>query len=269
MRSFFGAAVASFVRYVAMTALVVAWMVPPGVGHATELMISVAASLADVVHDLKPVFEASHESMTLRFNVGSSGTLQQQIRRGAPVDVFIAASLEPVIHLHDQGAIASESVRHLATNRLVLIVPVGDDDAGETDWTYLMSGEVKRIAIGNPEHVPAGTYARQALTSLGLWELLSSKLVVAEDVRQVLHYVRIRAVDAGVVYATDAATTPGVKVIAEAPAGSHVPIVYPVARTQSSRYPKEADALIEFLFTDEARDVFARHGFGNPESLSE
>ena len=98
-----------------------------------------------------------------------------------------------------------------------------------------------------------------------MWEAILPKLVFAEDVRQVLHYVRTGAVDAGVVYATDAATSTGVQVVAEAPAGSHGPVIYPVARVQGSRHPQLADAFIAFLFTQEAREILARYGFSPVE----
>ena len=249
----------------------------------TDLLVSVAASLKDVADELRPLFEDLHPDVRLQFNFGSSGALAQQIMRGAPVDVFLSAAEWPIVGLRDRGLVDPETVKHVAANRLVLIVPqrqgrsvegsAEESRSAVTDWTILGANSVKTIAIGNPNHVPAGIYARQTLTSLGLWDLVQSKLVLGEDVRQVLQYVRLGAGDAGVVYATDVAAmaegTTGIRVVAEAPVGSHLPIVYTVARIRSSAQPASqpaaADALIEFLFTPEAWAVFARHGFSDVE----
>src|SRR5690606_36172960 len=131
---------------------------------------------------------------------------QQQIERGAPVDVFIAAAEAPVEQLVRRGFIAQSAVRHVAANRLVLIVPARPGAAFVHGWKDLRGERVRRVGIGNPDHVPAGAYAKQALEFLGLWNELRPKLVMGEDVRQVLQYVRLGAVDAGIVYATDAAS---------------------------------------------------------------
>ena len=227
-----------------------------------ELVVSVAASLKDVALELKPLFEAKHPDVTLLYNFGSSGALERQIERGAPVDVFLSAAEDPVARLAGRGLVAPESIRYVASNRLVLIAPARGRANAPAGWKSLAEAAVRSVAVGNPGHVPAGMYARQVLDFLGLWASLQPKLVTTEDVRQALHYVRIGAVDAGVVYATDAASAPEVRVVAEAPPGSHAPILYPAARIQTSRHPREADAFVEYLFTDEAREVFARHGFG-------
>lgn len=249
----------------------------------TDLLVSVAASLKDVADELRPLFEDLHPDVRLQFNFGSSGALAQQIMRGAPVDVFLSAAEWPIVDLRDRGLVDPETVKHVAANRLVLIVPqrqgrsvegsAEESRSAVTDWTILGANSVKTIAIGNPDHVPAGIFARQTLTSLRLWDLVQSKLVLGEDVRQVLQYVRLGAVDAGVVYATDVASmaqgTTGIRVVAEAPVGSHLPIVYTVARIRTSGQPAgqaaAADSWIEFLFTPEARAVFARHGFSDVE----
>lgn len=230
-----------------------------------ELIVSVAASMTDVAQELKPLFEEAHPGVKVLFNFGSSGALQRQIEHGAPVDVFLSAAIEPVERLLKQGHVVPGSVRYVAGNRLVLIRPAAGAASSVDGWTSLADRAVRSVAIGNPHHVPAGIYGREALEALGLWEAILPKLVFAEDVRQVLHYVRTGAVDAGVVYATDAATSTGVQVVAEAPAGSHGPVIYPVARVQGSRHPQLADAFIAFLFTQEAREILARYGFSPVE----
>ena len=228
---------------------------------AVELVVSVAASLTDAISEVKPRFEAAHPNVRLVLNSGSSGALQQQIERGAPVDAFISAAEDPVNRLVERGFLDQSAVRLVAANRLVLVVPALSNAVAVGDWADLTSARVQRVAIGNPDHVPAGLYAKQTLEFLGLWDQLRPKLVMGEDVRQALQYVRLGAVDAGIVYSTDAAAAPEVAVVAEAPVGSHAPIVYPAAPIQTSRRLKEAEAFVEFLFSDEARQVLKRHGF--------
>ncbi len=231
----------------------------------TELLVSVAASMTDVALEIKPLFEAAHPGATVLFNFGSSGALQQQIARGAPVDVFISAAEEPVARLMARGHVVPESLRRVASNRLVLVGPAGERAEAPLKWMDLTDDAIKRVAIGNPQHVPAGVYARETLQSLKVWESLASKLVLAEDVRQVLHYVQIGAVDVGIVYATDAASSSAVEVIATAPDGTHSPIIYPLVKVGASRHSREADAFVDFLFTQEAQEVLARNGFAAPK----
>ncbi len=221
--------------------------------------------MTDVAQELKPLFEEAHPGVQVLFNFGSSGALQRQIEHGAPVDVFLSAAIEPVERLLKQGHVAPGSVRYVAGNRLVLIRPAAGAASSVDGWTSLADRAVRSVAIGNPHHVPAGIYGREALEALGLWEAILPKLVFAEDVRQVLHYVRTGAVDAGVVYATDAATSTGVQVVAEAPAGSHGPVIYPVARARFPPSSTGGPRSIAFLFTQEAREILARYGFSPVE----
>lgn len=232
---------------------------------AVELIVSVPASLTDAVTEIQPHFEAAFPDVKLRLNFGSSGALQQQIEHGAPVDVFISAADAPVNQLIERGLIAESSVRPVAANRLVLISPAHRSAVAIDDWADLQSERVRRVAVGDPQHVPAGIYARETLESLALWDPLQPRFVLGEDVRQVLQYVRLGAVDAGIVYSTDAASAPLVKVVAAAPVGSHHPIIYPAAPIQTSRHPEEAHAFVEFLLSEAARQVFSKHGFSPVE----
>ena len=264
---------------------------PAALAAPAELVVSAAASLADAVAAIKPHFEAAYPGIRLVINTGSSGALQQQIERGAPVDAFIAAAEGPVEQLVQKGFIEPGDVRYIAGNRLVLIRPedparpaggqaaaggatsarsatsAGSPALGNSalalvnDWQDLATARVRRVAIGNPEHVPAGIYGKQVLESLGLWESVRRKLVMGEDVRQVLQYVRIGAVDAGIVYATEAASAPDVAVVAEAPPGSHTPVVYPAAPIRSSRRLSEARAFVDFFLSDTAQRILAEYGF--------
>lgn len=226
-----------------------------------ELVVSTAASLADALKELQPAFEAEHRGVKLRFNAGSSGALQQQIEQGAPTDLFISAATGPMESLVQKGLVEQGAVRTLATNQVVLI----RSKAGEAvvqRWEDLAGDQVKRIALGNPQHVPAGQYGRAVLEKLNLWSIAQQRLVLGEDVRQVLHYVESGDVQAGLVYRTDAATSQKVVVVAEAPAGSHSPVLYPMSVLKESRHQALATALADFLLSEKGRQVLARHGFG-------
>ncbi|HAP31799.1 MAG TPA: molybdate ABC transporter substrate-binding protein [Firmicutes bacterium] len=225
-----------------------------------ELTISAAASITDVLEELKLYYEEKSVH-TLVMNYGSSGALQQQIEQGAPADVFISAAERQMNALQEQGLIYTESRVDLLENDVVLIVPAARADKGIQNFASLAGEAVRLLAIGNPESVPAGRYAKEALSSLGLWETLEQKLVLAKDVRQVLAYVETGNVDAGIVYKTDALTSTAVKVVDTAPAGSHVPVIYPAAIVANSGKRLAAEDFMAFLQSDQAEEIFEKHGF--------
>lgn len=234
-----------------------------GAAQPVELLVSSAASLQDALREAAAEFVRKHPEIKVRFNFGSSGALAQQIVAGAPVDVFIAAGRQPVDMLAEQGLVDPGRVHIIARNQVVLIVP-RNGTGTVRGWQDLSRPEVRRIAIGDPAHVPAGQYGRQVLQHLGLWEKVKPKLVLDQDVREVLHHVAGEA-QAGVVYRTDAMTSDRVVVAAEAPAGSHAPVVYPLAVPNTSRHPDEARALAGFLTSQQGQAVLQRHGFLPPQ----
>jgi molybdate transport system substrate-binding protein len=192
-------------------------------------------------------------------NFGGSGTLAQQIERGAPADVFFSAAPKPMDMLAAKGLILPDTRRDLLRNELVLIAP--QNSARPNSFQELSGSGIKLIALGEPSSVPAGDYGRQVLQSLHVWEAIQSKLVLAKDVRQVLSYVETGNADAGIVYATDVRESEKVRLAATAPADSHMPVVYPIAVLNECRNVSAAQAFIRFLAGSYARDVFARHGF--------
>ncbi len=222
------------------------------------LTISAAASLTDAAEELKKIYATEHPEVTITYNFGSSGTLQKQIEEGAPADIFISAGKSQMDALAEKDLIVAESRRDLLSNDLVLITQKDGSLAGFDD---LAGSGVEKMSIGTPETVPAGKYAKEALESLGLWEQVQSKLVLAKDVRQVLTYVETGNVDAGLVYSSDALMGQGIKVVAAAPADSHAPIVYPMALIKDSAHPEEANAFTEFLSGAEAAQIFDKYGF--------
>ncbi len=234
-----------------------------GAGAPVEITVSAAVSLRDALNDIQPLFVQAYPAIRLRFNFGSSGALQRQIEQGAPVDLFIAAAPESVTALVRVGLVSPDEVRSLATNRVVLVRGKAVTSDLST-WEQLTSAAVQRIAIGNPEHVPAGQYGRQVLQWLGLWQALQQRLVQAEDVRQVLYYVESGAVQAGIVYATDARLA-GVKVVAEAPPGSHEPVTYPMAVLRDSPQAVQARVFADFLASPAGQAVLHQYGFGTAD----
>lgn len=224
-----------------------------------SLTVSVAASVTDAMENIKSLYSQEQPNVTITYNFGSSGSLQQQIEQGAPVDIFLSAAAKQMDALQQKDLLVPDTRQNLLENEVVLIVPqVSDAIAGFQDLT---SATVERIAIGEPESVPAGKYAQETLTSLNLFALLETKLVLAKDVRQVLSYVATGNVDAGIVYATDAKISDQVKAIAVAPAGSPSPVVYPIAVLKSSKNVEAATEFVQFLFDTQAQAVFEQYGF--------
>jgi len=225
----------------------------------TELTASAAASLQNAMVELAPVFEASHANTKVTFNFGGSGTLAQQIEHGAPVDIFIAAAPRPMDELAAKGLLLADTRRDLLRNDVVLVTP--KDSTNLVSFEGLADPSVKLIALGDPPSVPAGDYGRQVLTALHLWEAVQKKLVLAKDVEQVLTYVETGEADAGIVYATDASQSQKARVAAVAPAGTHAPVIYPVAVLRDSRNVAAAREFTAFLAGDRARAIFRQHGF--------
>lgn len=227
--------------------------------ESVALTISVAASVQDAMSDIQTAYQDEAPNVTITYNFGSSGSLAQQIAQGAPTDVFLSASIQWMDDLEGDGHILEDSRQDLLQNDMVLIAP--QDDAEITDFDTLTMDQVSRVAIGEPESVPAGRYAKEVLTSMEIFDGLESKLVFTSNVRQVLSYVETGNVDAGVVYATDAMLSEQVRVVATAPADTHSPIVYPVAVVQDSDNAEAAQVFVDFLSTDTAIAIFEAYGF--------
>lgn len=225
----------------------------------SSITVSAAASLKDALDAITPAFAKEYPNVRIHYNLGASGTLQQQIQQGAPVDVYISASPAQMDSLDKQGLLLPGTRRNLLRNTLVLIVPSGSSQI--SNFKDLLEPSVKTVAIGEPRTVPAGKYAQEVLTHFGLYQLLAPKLVLAKDVRQVLTYVASGNADAGIVYATDAKITNQVKITATAPQDSHAPIVYPVAALKDTKNVEAAKAFVAFLNSPAARSIFEKFGF--------
>ena len=225
-----------------------------------ELMIAAAASLTDVTAEIIEAYKAVAPNVTLTVTYGASGTLQTQIEEGAPVDIFMSAAQKQMDAL-EEGALLLDGTRtNLLENKVVLIVPK-DSTLGITRFEDLTKDTVKMVAIGDPASVPAGQYAQEVLTSLGILDNVMAKANLGTDVRQVLTWVETGEVDAGIVYATDEAPSDKVTVVCEAPADSVKKIIYPVAILKASTNAETAQAFIDFLKTDECMALFEKYGF--------
>lgn len=224
-----------------------------------ELTISAAASLKDVMDVIQQDYQEEHPETTLKFNFGASGSLQQQISQGAPVDLFFSAAEDKFDLLVEEGTIAKEDGLDLLGNELVLVVPKGNQSI--KDFENLALNNTGKISLGMPETAPAGQYAKESLENMQLWEDIESKVVYAKDVRQVLSYVETGNVDAGIVYKTDALLSDKAEVVASADPATHSPIIYPVGIIKDSKHYDAAKEFYNYLQSDAALDVFEEYGF--------
>lgn len=233
-----------------------------------EIIVLAAASMTDAVNEIIENYKSVNPGVTVTASYDSSGKLQTQIEQGAPADVFISAAQKQMDALQAQGLIDEESRFDLLENKVVLILPEGK----ETPCAFEDIACAGVIAIGDPDVVPAGQYAKTALTNLGLWEGLEAeagKLILAGNVREVLTYVATGNVDAGIVYATDARIEPSVVVVAEAPEGSVDKIIYPAAVLKETGNKEAAQEFLAYVAGEEGAKVLAAYGFTVIEDSAE
>lgn len=227
--------------------------------------LAAAASLEYAFEEeLIPKFEEKNPGVNIEGVYDSSGKLQQQIEAGLAADLFFSAAPTQMNALDKEGMIDSETIVNLLENKIVLIVP-SDSDAVFSSFEDI--ADAGTVAIGDPESVPAGQYAKEALTNLGLWNKVSTKSSFGTNVTEVLNWVAESSADCGIVYATDAATTEKVKIVAAAPADSlEAPVLYPVAITKDTPNAEAAKAFYEFILSDDAMSVFESYGFTDNRS---
>ncbi len=232
------------------------------VDEPTKLYILAAASLTESMEELKTTFESTHDDVDVILTFASSGSLQNQIEQGAPADVFISASLGKMQTLQEESLLYEDTYVELLKNDIVLVVPKDRDI--DVTFESLTDDGVTRIAMGEPESVPAGKYAKEVLDYIGITEALSSKTVFAKDVKEVLTWVELGEVDAGMVYSTDAYVSEKVDIADNAPVESHAPIIYPAAVVVESEHVDMATVFLEFLQEEESMDIFTHYGFKQP-----
>ena len=226
-----------------------------------SILVAAAASLKNAYEDeLIPMFEEQYPGVTVEGTYDSSGKLQTQIEEGLEADVFMSAATKQMKALDEEGMIASDTIVNLLENKIVLIVPTGSDSKIDS---FEKIGDAASIALGDPESVPAGQYAKEALTNLNVWDSIQDKVSFGTNVTEVLNQVAAASADAGIVYATDAASKADqVTVVAEAPEGSlEKKVIYPVAVVKATTHEDAAKAFVDFLQTPEAIAVFESYGF--------
>ena len=229
--------------------------------NGTDVKLAAAASLKNVYDDkLIPMFEEKYPGVTVTPTYASSGDLQSQIENGLDADVFMSAANKQMNALANESLVDNDTNVQFLENKVVLIVPK-DSDANITSFEDLKDVE-GTIAIGDPESVPAGQYAKEVLTNLGIWDAVEPKLSLGTDVTAVLNQVAQGSADCGIVYSTDAKSNDDVQVVCEAPDDAlKTPVIYPVAVLKNATNPDGATKFVEFLQTQEAKDIFVEYGF--------
>ena len=246
-------------RLVLIAALGLALPLRAADAQPPAVTVFAAASLTDAMKQAADAYKAkSGISITLSF--GASSTLAHQIDQGAAADVFISADSDWMDFLEKNGRIADGTRKNLLGNRLVLVAGNDARPAPKIAPHFDLAGALGegKLAMADPASVPAGKYGKEALTALGAWDSVSSRVVQAENVRVALEYVARGEAPFGIVYATDAKIAP-VKVVGVFPENTHAPIVYPVALTRTAS--AAARDFLAFLSGPEARAIFEKAGF--------
>ncbi|WP_300382076.1 molybdate ABC transporter substrate-binding protein [Clostridium sp.] len=225
----------------------------------STITVAAAASLKNCMDEkLIPMFQEKYPNIKVQGTYDGSGKLQTQIEEGAEIDVFISAAMKQMKALNEKGLIDEESINELLENKVVLIVPKGNNKDIKTFEDILKSD---KIAIGDPASVPAGQYAKELFENLKIWDKVSEKTSLGTNVTEVLTWVAEGSADAGVVYSTDAASNDKVEVSSIAAEGSVSKVIYPVGIVKSTKEKDSAKKLTEFLASDEAIKVFESYGF--------
>lgn len=224
-----------------------------------EIVVSAAASLTNAFNDMKAAFEKKHPGTTIRTNYAASTPLLKQMLEGAPADVFASAD-QATMDRAVEGKVVDPATRaDFVRNTLVLIVPRGAAKPARLEDLR----KLRHIAVGNPDGVPAGRYARESLTAAGLWDALRPQMVLGSNVRQVLDYVARGEADAGFVYGTDAAVQAG-RVDAAMTMTGHKPVLYPIAVATTGANPAGARLFVDFVRSAEGMAILEKYGFARP-----
>ena len=233
---------------------------PPQAGAANPqetVLLFAAASASNALDEIKAKF-SEDSGIAVQTSYAASSALAQQIVHGADADLLISADAKWADYLAEKDQVARR--QDLLGNRLVIVVPADSKLEVKTPDDLLAAG-VEHLALGEPQSVPAGIYAKKALTKLGLWKRLKPKVVSAADVRQALTYVETGAAEAGIVYATDAAISRKVKAVAEIPEKLTGPVRYPLVLLKHGQRSAAAESFYRYLLSPAAAKVFRKHGF--------
>lgn len=223
-----------------------------------EINISAAASLKEVMGEIKTEYESKNKDVKLTINYGSSGSLKQQIEQGAPCDIFISAGQSQVDDLDKGGFLISDTVKEFTRNELALITP---KDSTLDNIDDLATDKIKHIGVGYPDSVPAGKYADEVLNSLNLKDKVKEKLIFGKDVKEVLAWTSSGNADAGFVYISDTINNNDIKVVEVIDEKNHSPIIYPIAVIKDSKKYEQSKKLEEFLLSDDVKKILNKYGY--------
>ena len=226
--------------------------------ETVTLNISAAASLQEAMVEIETKYKEIEPNVKLEINLGSSGALQQQIEEGAPCDLFISAGEKQMTALADKELLLENTNKTLITNDLVLVAPKG---TGIKNLETLITDDIDKIAIGDPQSVPAGKYAKEVLDNSKLYDKVESKLVLAKDVKEVLSWVQQGSAEAGFVYLSDTVGADGIKIALTTDEDSHSPITYPIAVLKASEKQDKAKSFEDFLLSDDGQSILEKYGF--------
>jgi len=228
---------------------------------AAEIIVFAAASLKDALDQAAKTYQAQTGD-TVKISYAASSALAMQIESGAPAAMFISADLDWMDYLQQRNLIQPATRKSLLGNRLVMAAPADTDVKIDIKPGFDLAGALKggRLAMADPDSVPAGKYGKAALEKLRVWSSVSDKIARTDNVRASLLLVSRKEAPLGIVYATDVAADPGTKVAAVFPPDTHPPIVYPIALTKEGNDPSAAKFLA-FLSSAPARPIFEKQGF--------
>ena len=223
------------------------------------ILVAAAASMQPSLEEINTLFENEYSWITVEGTYDSSGKLQTQIEEGLDADIFLSAATKQMDALKEETLVDEDSILQLLENKIVLIVPENIEST-VTSFEDILNAD--KIAIGDPASVPAGQYAKEIFENLGIYSEVEAKASLGTNVTEVLNWVAEGSADAGVVYATDAATTDQVLVVADAPEGTLAePVIYPIGIVSASQKKDAATLYIEFLQSEEVKAVFEKYGF--------
>lgn len=225
-----------------------------------KVTVFAAASLTNAMQDIGQLYQTQNPDTEVIFSFASSSTLARQIEQGAPAEIFISADQKWMDYLLERDLVSAKEL--LVKNSLVLIAPIQSTITNvtidkNTDWTTLLA-KGERMAVGDPAHVPAGVYAKESLSNLGIYDKLEPQFAPANNVRAALMLVELDEAKLGIVYSTDAKVSNKVKIVGEFPADSFSPVEYPIALITSD---KTAKAFYDFLKTAPAIAILEKYGF--------
>lgn len=228
--------------------------------HAEDIVLYAAASLSNVLDELTTTYQRTHTETVIKKSYAASSVLAKQIEHGAPATLFLSADLDWADYLDKRGKLLKNTRKNLLGNELVFITPKDRPITVRFEPSFNIASRFKgRWCTGEPTSVPAGKYAKQAMTYYQWWPTMESRLVGTDDVRTALSFVERGECALGVVYKTDAVISQKVSVAATFPPASHKAVVYPMALVKGAA--KESQAFWQYLQSDEAQAVFVRYGF--------